>query len=395
MHRLAILNSHPIQYFAPLYKRISQEPDIDLTVYYCSHQGLEEYIDPGFGEKVQWDTHLLDGYKAKFLPNIRQTDKISDFFTLINPSIIIELWRGKYDALIVHGHNYATYLMAIVVAKLCRTPIFMRCETHLLLKRSPQKQWLRKYLMTIFYHICDICLPIGTRNTEFYHYHGVHDNRLFLVHYTVDNDFFRQAADQYNNNVDAVKCELGIPADKIVILYASKLIERKRAIDLLMAFKRLRATEDSVILLFVGSGAEEATLRHYVSENQIPDVFFFGFQNQSVLPKFYACADIFVLPSENEPWGLVINEVMATGVPVIATDEIGAVADLIVHGFNGFVYPTGNIDLLHRYLYILAKDEVLRNKFADRAKQIMNTWSYEQCVTGIRNALLHIANLAN
>src|SRR2546428_10103483 len=100
--KLAILHSHPIQYFAPLYSRIAREPEIDLTVYYCSRQGVDAYCDEGFGQQLKWDIPLLEGYRYKFLPNLRHGDKVSGFLSLINPAIIKELGREGYDALWVN-----------------------------------------------------------------------------------------------------------------------------------------------------------------------------------------------------------------------------------------------------------------------------------------------------
>jgi hypothetical protein len=98
IHRLAILNSHPIQYFAPLYRRSARESEIDLTIYYCSRQGLAEHVDPDFGVSVQWDVPLLEGYESRFLPNPRRRDRVGGLFSLINPSIVREVhpwsfWR--------------------------------------------------------------------------------------------------------------------------------------------------------------------------------------------------------------------------------------------------------------------------------------------------------------
>src|SRR5882672_8680655 len=165
MPKLAILNTHPIQYFAPLYRRLAQEPDIDLTVYFCSHQGAEEYFDPGFGQRFKWDTSLLEGYKYKFLKNVRRHDKVAGFLSLINFEIVRELRKNKYDALWVNGHNHATYILGICAARMFNIPVFMRCETHLSLNRSPLKLTIRKPVMSFFYNrLCDVCLPIGTLN---------------------------------------------------------------------------------------------------------------------------------------------------------------------------------------------------------------------------------------
>ncbi|MBV5344275.1 MAG: glycosyltransferase [Rhodoferax sp.] len=190
-YRLAVLNSHVIQYFAPLYRRLAQETDIDLTVYYCSRQGLDAYADAGFGgQQIQWDVPLLEGYRAVFLDNLRQSKGVGGFWSLINPGILDELRRQRYDALWVHGHNHATYLMAYTAARLAGTAIFARGETHLLLRRSAVKRLLRRPLLHWFYARCDACLAIGSRNADFYRHHGVPDRKIFPVPYAVDNARF-------------------------------------------------------------------------------------------------------------------------------------------------------------------------------------------------------------
>jgi glycosyltransferase involved in cell wall biosynthesis len=388
MYRLAVLNSHPIQYFVPLYRRLAQEPDIDLTVYFCHHWGAESYFDSGFSEEVRWDIPLLGGYQYKFLPNLRESNhSLSGFFGLVNPSVLQELYREPPDALWVHGHNFFTYLLAIMAAKVLGISVFMRCETHLLLKRSSIKCRLRQPIMTFFYRLFDACLPIGTRNAEFYRFHGVRDARLFSVPYTVDNHFFRQIVKQHRVNIELVKAELDVPSDKTLILFASKLTPRKRPMDLLRAYHRLREQGISAALMFVGSGIEEKILQHYVQVYQVPDVHFFGFRNQTELPKFYAAADVFVLPSENEPWGLVINEAMCAGLPVIAAEEIGAVADLVKHGQNGFTFRAGDIETLSLHLRAIATDSKLRAHMGETSYNMITDWDLERCVQGIRQAL--------
>ena len=166
-YRLAVLNTHPIQYFAPLYRRMSELPDIDLTVFYCSRQGAEARIDPGFQKSFAWDVPLLEGYRYKFLRNWRGEGRIDGFFDLINPGIIGELRKGRYDALLVHGHDVMTNLLGILAAKLSGTAVFMRTETHLLLKRSSLKSTVRRGFVDVMGRLCDAFLCVGTRNKEF------------------------------------------------------------------------------------------------------------------------------------------------------------------------------------------------------------------------------------
>ncbi len=387
MYKLAILNTHPIQYFAPLYRRLAQEPDIDLTVYFCSRQGAEEYLDPGFGERIKWDVSLLDGYKNQFLRNLRRLDAVQGFWSLINPGVVSEMRKGRYDALWVNGHNYATYLLAIIAAKILRIPVLMRCETHLQLHRSKLKRAVRQPLMSFLYNqLVTACLPIGECNKQFYKYHGVKEDRLFQVPYAVDNEYFSTQAEQYRDR-SGVKCELGLVQDLPVILFASKLIARKRPMDLLAAFHRVRQLGVPAALVFVGSGEEELSLRNYVRENDLKDVHFFGFRNQSELPKFYSIADVFVLPSENEPWGLILNEVMCAALPVLVSREVGASADLVRHYKNGFLFDAGNLKQLADLLLQLLIDPETRARMGERSASIIATWNYEACVQGVRDAL--------
>jgi glycosyltransferase involved in cell wall biosynthesis len=390
-YRLAVLQSHPIQYFSPLYRRIAQEPDIDLVVYYCSQQGVTEYSDPGFGTRVQWDVPLLKGYQYKFLPNLRQRDQVAGYWSLVNPAIVTELLQERYSALLVYGHAYATYLLAIGAARLLQVPILMRCETHLRLRRSFLKRVIRRPVMSLLYRMCAGCLAIGTRNAEFYRYHQVNEGKIFHVPYTVDNEFFIGRVANHREQLSSLRSFYGLPANKILIIFASKMTPGKRAMDLLRAYQQVREQVQDGALVFVGSGSEEERLKSYAHNQAIPDVYFLGFRNQSELPQIYAISDLFVLPSENEAWGLIINEVMCAGLPVIATDEIGATPDLVQHGDNGFVYQAGDIETLSRHIRTLITDSALRTRMGQRSLEIISGWSYEQDVQGIRSALEYVA----
>jgi glycosyltransferase involved in cell wall biosynthesis len=139
--------------------------------------------------------------------------------------------------------------------------------------------------------------------------------------------------------------------------------------------------------VFVGSGTLEQSLQHYASQLEIGDVYFAGFQNQSDLPKFYAAADIFAHPSESETWGLVINEAMCAALPIVASEEIGAVPDLVRHGYNGYTFPAGDVEQLTVHLQTLITDEGVRNSMGAKSLGIIRSWDLDSCVSGILAAL--------
>lgn len=386
--RLAVVNSHPIQYFAPLFRRIAESPDIDITVYYCSKQGLQTgFVDPGFGVEVVWDVPLLEGYNYKILPNLFGDHGVRGFFSPINPSIIPELKRGQFDAVVIHGHNLATNLIALIAAKSFGTSVFMRSETHLLLKRHAFKALFRPSVMKLFYRLCDACLYIGTRNKEFYLAHGVPDQKLFFVPYTVDNHSFEVAAESAVAQSSEIRRQMGIPLGIPIILYASKLIPRKRPRDLLLAHTSLAGLGVQAALIFVGTGEALSQLQEEVASRSLALVFFAGFVNQSQLPAYYCMADVFVLPSEDEPWGLVVNEVMSCGVPVVTTTEVGAAADLVLDGQTGFTYQAGEISSLTTALGRILTNVELRRSMGQNCRARMRQWSYGEAITGILEAL--------
>lgn len=387
-YRLAVLNSHPIQYFAPLYRRLAQEQEVDIVVYYCHRQGSETYVDHGFGVAVQWDTPLLEGYCHEFLSNWRPSQHVGGFFSLVNPALIGKLAKSRPHALLVHGHAYFTYILGILAANLLGIPVFMRCETHLLLNRTAVKQSLRQPLMTLLYRrLCARCLAIGSRNRQFYASFGVPAQRIFDVPYVVDNDFFLSRASACRPQREAIRRAIGVNEDVPIILFASKLTPRKRPLDLLLAYHRLRQHSRQAALVFVGSGELEGALRSFVAERQTPDVHFLGFRNQSELPCLYAAADLFVLSSENEPWGLILNEVMCAGLPVVASDEIGAAPDLVHDGDNGFTFPAGDVDSLAERLATLIGDTALRDEMGRRSSEIISAWNLDRCAKGVLAAL--------
>lgn len=390
MYSLAVVNSHPIQYFAPLYRRLAAEEEIDLTVYYTSREGLDTFRDLGFGREVRWDVPLLEGYESEFLPNLRDPEQPRGFWSLVNPGIVSEIRQGGYDAVWLHGHDSATNLLAVAAARASSTPLFMRCETHLGLDRPPWKRLLRKPVMTAFYRLFDAFLAIGSRNAAFYRAHGVAEEEISLVPYTVDNRRFRAGAMLGDAERAAVREELALPdPDVPVVLFVSKLSIRKRPFDLFEAFRIARErTGTDAALAFVGDGAVRPRLEEEAGDRD--DVHVLGFRNQSELPRIYGACDVFVLPSENEPWGLVLNEAMAAGLPVIASDQVGAAADLVEEGENGFVHPCGDVEALADRIGRVLEDSQRRERMSRASERIVEAWDFDRCVSGVIDALDHV-----
>jgi glycosyltransferase involved in cell wall biosynthesis len=276
-----------------------------------------------------------------------------------------------------------------MAAKTARLPVMMRGETHLGLPCDEIKSILRRPIMGSLYRFCDRLLAIGSANAAYYRAMGVSDEKIFLVPYSVDNDRYMRSAHLTDDQRVEVRKRYNVPADRPAILYAAKFTRRKRPLDLLEAARRLRVKQGcEFTVIMAGSGELEQELRTFCTAHALDNIVFTDFINQSTLPALYAASDLFVLPSEHEPWGLAVNEAMCAGLPVVVSREVGCVADLVRDGVNGYTPTAGDIDGLACALERLLGDRGLRRRQGRESLARILQWGYQQCLEGIRSALV-------
>lgn len=394
--KLAYMVSHPIQYQAPLLRRLAQEPDLDLTVFFWSDHTAKEYADKGFGGVlVKWDVPLLEGYKYEVLPAIL-CFSAPPFRSPINRGLYRVLKRGKFDAVWLHGYSSINSLMTMAVAKILGIPVLERAEGTLIDRpRSRLKLAVKRVFFSVLRHFIDVVLPISTRNRDYWKYYLGSDFSSFMVPYAVDNAYFRSMSTAASHSRDDLQRQLNLEANRPVILYASKLLERKRCMDLIEAYLGMKLMADGrrPHLLIVGDGPERAACEARVQAADERNVRFLGFQNQSQLPRYFDLCDLFVLPSVHEPFGLIVNEVMNAGRAIIVSDEVGCQPDLVTDGVNGRVYPARDIAALRISLEEVISDSDSRRRMGLESLERIDRWSIEQDICGLRAALHRVAGL--
>lgn len=398
--RLAYLVSHPIQYQAPLLRRIAGEPDIDLLVLFGSDFSARGYQDKGFGVEVAWDTPLLEGYNSLVLPALYDPGTVSAY-TPLSRGILRALRTADgapaFDALWIHGYASANALSGMLAAKLLGIPTLLRAESWLSDRsRSRFRLLLKRVFLRLLRPLVAAVLPIGTQNAAYWSAYFGPSVPQFPVPYAVDNHFFAEKSAAALPGLASLSNELHLPSGRPVVLFAAKLQERKNAAHLLLALRQVldRAqTYAPPCLIIVGDGEERERLETQTRELGLTDdVRFTGFRNQTELPGFFALASVFVLPSRHEPWGLITNEAMACGKPVVLASDVGAAADLVTQGVEGCVYPTGDIGKLTAALeFVLATPETARAMGAAAAQRIAD-WDFEADVRGLRRALAAVTH---
>lgn len=389
-----MVNSHPIQYFAPLYAYLNDFDDIEVTALYCSDFSLRGAVDPGFREAVTWNVDLLSGYRSVFLGKRWKERSPRGFWSLICPELCVEIRRDRYDAVLVHGNQFAAYVLAVVVAKVKGIPVLNRCDTILALSRSRPRRWIRDAILGQYYKLLDGFMANGTANREYYRHLGVPDHRIFVAPYAVDNTRFKEAARIDSAEKEAIRQRYNLPGKTPVVLYASKFMQRKHPDDLLRATSILRKEGLDFHVLMVGGGEMEAKLKALTRELGLDNVRYGGFVNQAELPKVFSATDIFVLPAENEPWALIVNEVMCAGRPVIVGNEIGCAADLVKDGVNGRLVRARDPEGLAAAIREILVDEKLRTRMGAESLKIIDKWDFRACRRGFEDAVQSLASKA-
>jgi len=339
--RVGFLISHPIQYYAPIFRAIVDL--CDLTVFFAHRQTAEQQARAGFDVAFEWDVDLLSGYRSKFLANVSRRPSTERYGGCDTPGVAGEIAEGRFDGFVVPGWALRSYLQAARACRKLNTPVLVRGDSQLRSRRG--NALVRVARDAVLPHLLrrfDGFLYVGQRNREYLLHYGTPTDRLFFSPHCVDNDAFRAAAENARRSSAG---PLGGARNGKRILFAGKLIERKRPLDVLRAAATLNGRGIAVEVIFAGSGELEGLLRRSASDLGVR-ADFLGFVNQSRMPAVYAGADVVVLPSDGqETWGLVINEAMACGIPVVVSDAVGCGPDLVETGATGATFPLGNITL--------------------------------------------------
>ncbi len=377
--RIGFLLSHPIQYFAPIFRALAQE--CDLTVFYAHRQTAEQQARAGFGVAFEWDVDLLSGYQSRFLTNVARAPSTDRFFGCDTPEIAAEIAAGGFDGFVVPGWALLSYWQAVRACRRARVPVFVRGDSQLVGRRGGAVRLAKGLAFRRVLRQFDGYLYVGQRNRAYLQHYGAPTDRLFFSPHCVDNNSFRTAADAARRQIGTGN---GDPNRPRRLLFVGKLIERKRPFDLLRAASQVSVPGSRIEIAFAGSGELQEALTTAAADAGI-QAHFHGFANQSELPAIYAAADVVVLPSDaRETWGLVINEAMACGVPAVVSDTVGCGPDLVESGLTGAVFPLGDVAALARAISsVLSFDrDRTRRALAER----METYSPTRAAQGIAGA---------
>jgi len=345
--RLGALVTHPVQYHSPLFRELAER--CDLTVYYA-HRPTAKEQGAGFGVSFQWDIDLTAGYRHVWLTNVAKQPSVTNYSGCDTPEIAQVIEQSRPDAFLVFGWHSRSYIQAIRGCRRAGVPVLVRGDSQLATVRSPLRRLAKAALYPIMIRRFAACISVGARSEEYFRKYRA--RAVFRSPHFVDNEFFASRGGD-DQRADARR-RWEIPADAFVMLFAGKLIDMKRPLDVLESVAMLGRKD--IHVLVAGAGALETEMRSRAAACGVP-VHFAGFLNQSELPAAYAAADLLMLPSTaKETWGLVVNEAMACGRSALISRSVGCTPDLIVDGVTGYAVEEGDIEGFADRIGELARD---------------------------------------
>lgn len=370
MKKLAIISTHPIQYYAPVFKLLAASEQLTIKVYYTRGEETKQQFDPGFGKIISWDIPLLEGYSYQWVQHQDLTVKVAG-------------WQP--DALLVYGWAFKGHLKCMRFFK-NKIPVYFRGDSTLLNEPRGLKKTLKKMCLRWVYKHVDHAFYVGTNNRAYFKKYGLKDHQLSFAPHAIDNIRFE---DEDKVAAKELRLSLNIGSHEILILYAGKFEAVKNVSLLLSAFINLN--KPGIHLLLVGNGIEEIGLKQKAQQSSLSaNIHFMAFQNQSRMPVIYQAADLFCLPSTSETWGLAVNEAMACSKAVLVSDNVGCAVDLVKDGYNGGIFKSQSLaSLSQRLELLLDQDKGGLVLMGAHSKQTINHWTFQKQVSIIEYLIKH------
>lgn len=397
--RLAVFCTHPIQYQVPLWRALAASPLLHVEVFYATDMSIRGYRDTGFGTTVKWDVPLTDGYAHTFLSRDPQIQRVTPWHPGAG-------WLGSLldrfqpDVALITAYGGRFWLEVILQLRLRGVPVVLRHEaSDTAAGRGAVRHLLRDLCLRVLYSQISGFGAIGTAAKRHLNRLGVSAARVVDTPYCVDSDLLEAQARRWLPQRPFLRAALGVAAEDCIFLFSGKLVPKKAPLLLLRALGNLRPESlRRVHLLVLGDGEQrgmvEAEGRRLLGER----CHVLGFINQSELGRYYASADCLVLPSEaaaGETWGLVVNEALHFGLPVIASDGVGCHPDLIPDRRTGQVFPSGDASALARHLDELAGElPGRRGDYAAQAAARIENFTSGKVVQGLVKLVQSAAHLS-
>ena len=379
--RIVILTEIIAPYRIPVFNALARYDGIDLHVIFLAENDPTERQWLVYKDEIQFSYQVLPSWRRR----------IGKHNFLLNWGVEKALRRVSPDFVICGGYNYVASWQSKSWAQRNRVLFGLWSESTIKDLRSSHA--FVESLKTKFLRNCDAFVVPGKSSVEYLKNYGVAEEVIFTAPNAVDTRFFAQRAAVIRRNAAMQREALQLPAR--FFLFTGRLVPEKGVFDLLRAYGQLEPElRKGIGLVFVGDGAARSVLQDCAAAIHPGSIHFAGFVQREDLPAYYALAEALIFPTHTDTWGLVVNESMACGLPVISSVAAGCVADLITNGWNGHVVSTGDVGQLSSAMDEVSRDADLRSLMGQRSKERIEQYSPEAWAAGMARAVLPAGRLA-
>jgi glycosyltransferase involved in cell wall biosynthesis len=372
-HRLVIITEIIAPYRIPVFNALAEHPAIDLHVIFLAKTDPSTRQWRIYTEEIKFSHEILPSWRTR----------LKKYNLLLNQKILGALRRVNPDTIVCGGYNYLASWQALRWAKRNHLSFLLWCESTANDNRAGHR--VIESLKKNFFDRCDGCIVPGTAAGEYAGQMGVSPEHIFMAPNAVDNNLFASRASDARQNASRVRAEFNLP--ERYLLFAGRLVKSKGVFELLEAYGSLKQNLRSQVgLVFAGDGPSRSELEHTAKSISPGTIRFARFVHRDELASYYGLADCVVFPTHSDPWGLVVNEAMACGLPVICGQSAGCATDLVQS--NGRLIDSRNVDQLAHAMQELATDADLRRQMSRESLKIIQNYSPEICAAGIAQAAL-------
>ena len=372
--RVALLTEIISPYRIPFLNELASDERIQLEVFFFSTtEGRRNW-------RILWEKI---NFQYRILPGLLIAQRYQGGPIFLNPTILGPLRRGGFDTIICFGYHHPTIWLALMWSRFSHARALLWSESTLRDERYSGRvvQWLKRYLLRYF----DGFVAAGAAQVKYLRHLGAAQDHIWVAPDAVDSDFFSTQALHYWKQKTAIKQALGVEGP--IVLCVGRLLDAKGIPELLDAFEQVSLQCKSTLLL-VGDGPDRVRYQEECRKRELTSVYFVGFQSQQQLPRYYAIADVFVFPTRSDPWGLVLNEAMCSGLPVICSTAAGGGTTLVRPGKNGFLHEPGDVGALRHYLLTLLHDSNMRSRMGAASREIIVDFTPKKMASGFLEAVL-------
>jgi glycosyltransferase involved in cell wall biosynthesis len=364
--KIGIIVTHPTQFDVPVFRLGN---DI-IDVIFIDQKRMSNIFDPELQMNVSWDTDNTKGYTFSILPVKNK------YYWLYK-----KLKSEKYDLIITCGYFKAAYIFSIIVGKLFSKKNSIRVDTVEYNNVSGYKKLQKRGLYKLLGLFIDHYFVASSLTKNFLIANKVEERNISFFGYVIETEVFKNASNLHEAEKYSLREELNIPNNCNILLCVSKHNQREAPFDTIEAFAKLNRKD--LHLLLIGDGPMHTALQQRIRELGIEDsVALPGYISYTLLPKYYGLASVFIHDSHDEPWGVSVHEAIASGLPVVASDRVGAAIDQIINGSNGFIFKHGDVAELTKCIkevLLLSKEIIL-----DSNQRVLNQFTYEIILDNIK-----------